>query len=179
MGIGESIALVSLALTAAGTGVAVAGQRQQAKAAENTAEFNAKVEQNNALAAQQQAEAEALQIRRTNRLRAGAARAAYGKAGVNLEAGNDLLYDTGTQGELEALSALYAGQTQASYYQSRAAGARFEGRNAASAARLGSAATIIGGAAQGVGIYGSYRNNRGTQPGFAGRSSGQLSTGRG
>jgi hypothetical protein len=167
MGVGESIALIALAATAAGTGVAVAGQQQQARAAENAAEFNAKVEQNNALAAQQQAEAEALQIRRTNRLRAGAARASYGKAGVNLEAANDVLFDAGTQGELEALSALYAGQTQSAYYQSRARGARFEGRNAASAARLQSVSTIIGGVAQGASIYGDYNHRKSSkQPGF-------------
>lgn len=169
MGIPESIALVSLALTAAGTGVAVAGQQQQAKAAEDSAKFNAKVNENNAIAAQQQAEAEALQIRRANRLRQGSARAAYGKAGVDLQAGNDTLYDTGAQGELEALSALYAGQTQSSYYQSRGVAARYEGRNAKAAAGWNNASTIIGGAAQGAGIWSNYKRTT-SNPTFKSRN---------
>ena len=67
-----AIPAIALALTAVGTGVAIAGARQQASDAKGAANYNAKVEENNAIVAQQQADAEALQIRRTNRLRAGA-----------------------------------------------------------------------------------------------------------
>lgn len=156
------VALAALALvaTAAGTAVSVTSAQQQAKSAKDTAKFNSDVENNNAIAAQQQAQAEATQIRRTNRLRAGAARAAYGKAGVDISSGNDVLYDVGTQGELEALSSLYAGSTQAGYYQSRGAGARFEGSNAVSAARSQGTSSIIGGVSQAASIGSSYYRNR-------------------
>jgi hypothetical protein len=133
---------------------------QQAQAAKDTAKFNSDVEKNNAIAAQQQAQAEATQIQRQNRLRAGAQRAAYGKAGVDISSGQDVIYDTGTQGELESLSTLYAGQTQASYYQSRGAAARFEGANQARAAGYQAAGSIISGAAQGVKIYAQYKADK-------------------
>lgn len=160
-----AVPFIALALSAVGTGVAFAGSLQQAKAAEEAAKYNAKIDENNALAARQQAEAEALQIRRANRLRAGSQRAAYGKAGVDLSAGDDVIYDTGAQGELEALSALYAGQTQSSYYQSRATGNRFEGRQARTAGNYNAAASLIGGVAQGAGIF-ARSGNSGSQPSF-------------
>ena len=148
-----AIPFIALALTGIGTGLGVASSLQQGKAAEDQAKYNAKVSENNALAATQQAEAEALQIRRTNRLRAGAQRAGYGKAGVDITSGQDVLSDTGAQGELEALSALYAGQTQASYYNSQATGSRFAGRNARQAGNLNAAGSLVGGLAQGADIY--------------------------
>ena len=61
--------------------------------------------------------------------------------------------DTGAQGELEALSAIYAGQTQSSYYNSRAAGSRYEGRRAQTAGNYNQASSLIGGLASGASIY--------------------------
>lgn len=162
MGTEALIALAAVAISAVGTGVSVAATQQQASAANDAAKFNAKVQENNALAAQQQSEAEALQIRRANRLRAGSARAAYGKAGVDLSAANDVMYDTGAQGELEAMSALYAGSTQASYYNSQAAGSRFGGRQAITAGNLNSTASLISGAGQVAGIAARSSNRNPT-----------------
>lgn len=167
MGTETLLALGALALSAAGTATSVIGSSQQAKAAEGAAEYNAKVEQNNAIAAQQSAEAEAAQIRRLNRIRLGSARASYGKAGVDLNDTNDVYSDIGTQGELEALSTIYAGQTQSSYYQSRAAGNRFEARSARSAGALGTASSLIGGLANTATTYNRVR------PSFGGRGNGR------
>lgn len=158
-----ALPFIALALTAVGTGVAVSGALSQGKAAEDAAKYNAKVEENNALAAQQQAEAEARQIDRQNRIRAGSQRAAYGKAGVDLSSLNDVYYDTGQQGELESLSALYAGATQSQFYNSRAVGARFEGQNARSASNINAASSLIGGLAQGTYIA---NQQFGRQPAF-------------
>lgn len=168
-----ALPLVAVALAGVGAYAAV----QQGKAAEDAAEYNAKVAENNAQAAADQAAAEALQVRRVTRLRAGAQRAGYGKAGVDLSgSAEDVFFDTGAQGELEALSALYAGATQSGYYQSRAAGSRFEGRQARSAASLNAASTLIGGL--GTAAQLSYRMN--SEPSFnTGRSSGQYGYGRG
>ena len=167
---------IAIALTAVGTGIGVYSAVQQGKAAEDAANYNAKVAENSARAAAEQAEAEARQIRRLNVLRSGAQRAGYGKAGVDLSgSAEDVFFDTGAQGELEALSALYAGDIQSGYYQSRAIGSRFEGRQARSAATLRAAGTVIGG----LGTVGSSL----AEPSFrssgnAGRSSGGAGYGR-
>jgi hypothetical protein len=145
--------MAAIAATVAGTATSVVASQQQAKAAEGTAKYNAEVDKNNALAAQQAAEAEAAQIRRLNRIRQGSARASYGKAGVSLESGQDALTDLGTQGELEALSTLYAGQTQASYYNSRSTGSLYSGRNARAAGNLATASSLIGGLADTASTY--------------------------
>jgi len=145
MGTEALIALIAVAATAAGTGVAVSSNIQQGKAADETAKFNAKIAENDALAAQQQAAAEAEQIRRKNRLLSGAQRAGYGKAGVDLSGTEDVLTDSGTQGELEALSALYAGNRAATYDQSRASASRFQGDNAKAAGNLNAAGSLLGG----------------------------------
>ncbi len=142
-----ALAAVSVAASLAGTGVAVAGAQQQAKAAEDVAKFNAKIAENDALAATQQAQAEATQIRRKNRLLSGQQRAAYGKAGVDLSSLDDVYADTGAQGELEALSALYAGERAASYNQSRSVSARYGGSQARTAGNYAVAGSLIGGLA--------------------------------
>jgi len=146
-----ALAAVSVAASLAGTGVAVAGAKQQAQAADDTAKFNAKIAENDAIAAQQEAVLEAEQVRRKNRLLTGAQRAGYGKAGVDLSAGNDVIFDSGKQGELEALSVLYAGDRAASYNQSRATASRFQGANAQAAGRYAVAGSLIGGLASTAG----------------------------
>lgn len=139
------LGIVAAASAAAGTGVAVAGAQQQAEAANDTAKYNAKIAENDAIAASQQAEAEAAQIRRKNRLLGGAQRAGYGKAGVDLSGANDVIADAGAQGELEALSALYAGDRAASFNQSRAVSSRLQGSQAVAAGRYSAVGSLIGG----------------------------------
>lgn len=173
---------IALAAVAASTALGAYSAVQQGEAAEDAAEYNAKVAENNAQAAADQAAAEALQVRRAARLRAGTQRAGYGKAGVDLSgSAEDVYIDAGTQGELEALSTLYAGATQSGYYQSRAVGSRFEGRQARAAGNLNAAATVIGGLGTGASL-GAGAFQGGSEPGFrpnTGRSSGQLGYGRG
>lgn len=161
-------AVVAGLASVAGTVVSVRGANQAADAAEKTSEFNAALANNEAIAARQSADLEARQIERRNRLLSGQARAAYGKAGVDLSAGDDVLNDSGIQGELEVAAARYAGELGVNYAKSKAAGSIFEGKNAASAARgQGTGALIsgVGGVASAAGSgTTAYANSRNRNP---------------
>lgn len=143
-----SWAIVAIAVTAIGTAASAYGQKQASDAASDVAKVNAKNEETQAGIAAQQAQLEAEQQRRQNRLRLGAQRAAGAKSGIDISGGSitDVFQDTATQGELDALSTIYAGQTQAAYLRGRASVSRSEARNYKSAGNLQVAATLIGGA---------------------------------
>jgi hypothetical protein len=146
MGVETALLVAGIVATVAGTGVAVAGQVQAGKAADKAAKATAQAENANAKAAQDAAALEAGQVRRRNLLRLGSNRANAGKSGVLIDdSAADVIYDSAIQGELEALSTLYSGASQASYYKSRGSIARLEGANAKSASRIGAASTLIGG----------------------------------
>lgn len=166
-------AVVAGTASVAGTAVSVVNANKAADAAEKTAEFNAKLAENEAIAARQSADLEAKQIDRRNRLLSGQQRAAYGKAGVDLSAADDVLTDSGIQGELDAAAARYAGDLQVGYAGSKAAGAIFGGKNAASSARLQGTGALISGVGGVAGSVSSgvtaYNNasNRSNPPGFS------------
>lgn len=150
---------IAVALAAVGTGVAAYSSIAQGKAAKEAGEATASAERANAVAAQQQAALEAEQVRRRNRLRLGANRAAAGKSGVELENIEDVQYDTAIQGELEALTTLYSGATSASYSRSQANIAEMTGRNAQRAGYLNAGATLLSGAGQAASIYQASSTN--------------------
>jgi hypothetical protein len=138
-------AAVSAAAGVAGTVVAVTNANKAADAAEKTSEYNAKIDEQEALAARQAADLEAKQLDRRNRLMSGQQRAAYGKAGVDLSAGDDVLFDSGLQGEMEVAAARYAGEIRSNFSLNKASGSIFAGKNAASAARAQGTGAIISG----------------------------------
>lgn len=148
---------IALAVTAAGTGVAVAGQLEQADAAEKTGEYNKKVAENQALAESDKAAYEAARIRKRNLVLMGKQRAAFAKSGVNISGSAlDVIYDSALEGQLDSMAAGYAGATAAGYYQSRGQLAGMEGRNAATASRYRAAGTLLTGAGS---AYQQYQND--------------------
>lgn len=151
--------IVMAALTAASTGFAVAGSGQSSKAQQSAAKFNAAVASNNALSARQAATAEAERIRQRNRRLAGAQRAAYAKAGVDVSFGspNDVIVDSGIQGEMDALTAVYTGSTTANNQRARSLLFTAEAESAKSSLPLTIAGQAVGGAASIVGQYGTYK----------------------
>lgn len=152
-----SWAVVAIAVTALGTAASAYGQKAASDAASDVAKVNAKNEATQAGIAAQQAQLEADQQRRQNRLRLGAQRAAGAKSGIDLSGGSiaDVFQDTAIQGELDALSTIYAGQTQSAYLRGRASVSRAEASNYKSAGNLNAAATLIGGAGRAYGTYAS------------------------
>lgn len=125
---------IETALAAASTVFGVGGAIQQGISAGRTANYNARLAENNAMAARTAAAAEAERERvRALRL-TGTQRAGYGKAGVQLSGSAlDVIGDTAAQSELDALTILYGGESRARAAEADAAGQRFMG----SAARGG------------------------------------------
>lgn len=152
-----AIPLIALALTAVGTGVGTYAAVQQGNAADDAAKFNAKVAQNEAQNEATRTAFEASQIRRKNLIRSGDQRAAYAKAGVDLSgSATDVLFDTGIQGELEAMGALYGGAMASASLRSRARLSVLEGQNAQTAGYLSAGSTLLTGGARGATTY--YEN---------------------
>ena len=147
----QALPLIAVALTAVGTGVAVYSSLEQGKAADDAAKSTARAENANAKAAQDAAALEAQQVRRSNLLRLGSQRANAAKSGVLInDSAQDVMYDTAIQGELESLTTLYGGASQANYNRSRASIARVEGANAKSASYFKAGSSLIGGASSGA-----------------------------
>ena len=105
---------VSVVSAVAGTAVSVVSSKQQAKAAESTAEYNARVAENNAQNARNAAtEAENTQRTKTARLLS-KQKAQLGAAGIDLSSGSalQLQEDTITLGEADALRIRTTGDNQ-------------------------------------------------------------------
>lgn len=148
-------AAIPYVLAAVSTAVTVVAAVQQGKAAQRAADFNAKVAQDNAMLARQQAQSKARQQDRVNRLRLGAIRAAHGASGGAAGEGSvlDVLGDTAMQGELEKQNILYAGRVQAAGYRNEASLSTAEGKSARAASTLKAGSALLSGASQGYDIY--------------------------
>jgi hypothetical protein len=150
-GVETALLVAGLVATAAGAGVGAYSSIKQGEAANDAAKATQQSEKRNAQAASDAAALEAGQVRRKNMLRLGSQRAAAAKSGVMIDdSAADVIYDSSIQGELEALSVLYSGASQAGYYRSRGNIAAMEGKNAKSAGYLRGGATLIGGLGAGA-----------------------------
>lgn len=137
-------AAAALVSAAVGTYSAVA----QGEAADDAAKEQNKAAKAQAQSAQDAAALEAGQVRRENLLRLGKNRASTAKSGVLIEdSATDVAYDNSIQGELEAMSVLYSGATEANYQRSRGRMALKEGKAAKRAGYISGAGTLIGGVA--------------------------------
>lgn len=154
-----TIALASLAVAAVGAGVGAYASIQQGAAAEEAAKAEAAQREYNAQTANDQAQVEAEQIRRRNRILRGRQAAAAAKAGVDISGGSfqDIVYDSSIQGELDAMAAEYTGQIASSEQAYGAKIARMGGRTRRQASYFGAASTILTGAGQGLKEYGNYQ----------------------
>lgn len=152
-----AIPWIGLALTAVGTGVAVAGQQEQAAAQEKAAEYNAAVAENNATAQKQAAQYEADKLRKRQLILMGKQKAAFAKSGVESGFG-DVFYDSALEGELDRLAVLYSGNVAAANQRAGAELYRAEGRNAKTSGMYRSAGTLLTGAGQMAGQYQRINN---------------------
>lgn len=150
-----STTMIVLALVSAAVGAY--GATASASAQKDAANFNSKVAANNAQAQGQQAQYEADRIRTRNRQILGATRANLAKSGVSINDGSsqDVLLNSGIQGELDRQSALYRGATGAgaSMGQSRLYG--MQGRNAETSGYITAGSSLLSGASSAV----AYGNN--------------------
>jgi hypothetical protein len=152
----ETIALLSVAVAAVGTGYSVHSGIEQGKMAEKAANFNAQVAENDALAAAQQAQYEADQVSRRNRIIMGKQRAAYAKSGVSGGSMYDVMYESYMQGELDRMATLYTGAVASNRNRSQAQLSRLEGRNAKTTGYLRAGSALLSGAGETLGAAGDY-----------------------
>jgi hypothetical protein len=143
------IGIIGIAIAAAGTGVAVAGQIEQAEAAEKAGKYNQAVADNNALAAQQQAKFEADRISKRNRIILGRQKAAVAKAGI-LDTGStlDVFFDSAVEGELDRMAAIYSGQVRSGYATTQGQLARMEAESQKRASYYRAGGTLLSGTGQ-------------------------------
>jgi hypothetical protein len=112
---------------AAGTVTSTVGAIQQGKSAQNLANYNAQIAQNDAIAARQKAEFDARAQERQARLFAGTQRASMAATGGELLDMQDVVDMSAEEAELENLAIRYGGEMGYRAGQQRATVARMEG----------------------------------------------------
>lgn len=125
------------------------GAIQEARASSAASEFNAKIADNNAIIAEQNAAADEGGQRRSASRQAASSRAAIAAAGVTLEGSPlEVLEDQALEAELDALNIRYGGRLQAGNYRSQAQLDRSAARSAKTQGFLSAGSTLLKGAAQ-------------------------------
>jgi hypothetical protein len=145
---------LAVAMQVASFAVTAIGQRQQGKAAQQAANYNAAIQRNQAIAAQQKAEFDADRQRQQAAAQRASARAGYAKGGVALE-GTPLLFleSSAEQAELDAQALIYGGNVQATGFQAQANLSELEGRSAARAGTMAAGTTLLTGAGEASNTY--------------------------
>lgn len=141
-----ALALASLALTAAGTAVSYMGMKQQSKAAESSAEYNRKVNLENARQSEMEAHESIRRSRRENKRKLASQRQAYADAGV-LEEGTPLTVaaDTTALMELENQDRMYQSGAQARGFRTQAGFSGMQASSIRSARPYQAAGTLLTG----------------------------------
>lgn len=145
----------------------------QGNAAAASANYNARVAENNAIAVRQQAAADEARQRRLAAKRSGSLVAGYGATGVTVEGSPlDIMEESAMQEELDALTIRYNGELAASNFmatagmeRARASNARTSGYMGAGTALLMTGAKVAGtGPSAGLNSPGMYNGGTGTNP---------------
>jgi hypothetical protein len=153
------MAFLSAALpyvAAASTAIGVAQQIKAGNEQRNQLELQAREREEDAVAAQADAQREALIEKKKARNLMSRARAVAGASGASVSdpTVTNAIADIDTQGEVNFLNALYSGNTVARGLRSGAATARRMGRAAQTASRINAASTGLGGATSWYAKYG-------------------------
>lgn len=107
--------------------------------------YNARVADQNAEIAQQQAQQKADAIRRDAVRLRGAQSAAAGASGVTQDSFADVMADSATEAELDALNAIYEGKMSARSYKSQGRAYRSSASDAISGGLVGAGANALSG----------------------------------
>lgn len=147
------IAAVAVVASLAAAGVGAYASYQQGQMQKKAADYNAAVQRNNALIAQQQAQFDANRVRERNRRLAGAQAAGYAKSGTAINSGSalDVQYDSSMQGELDALTTIYRGNIKGYGSRNEATYLTAAGKNAETMANYNAGATLLSGAGSAAG----------------------------
>jgi hypothetical protein len=146
MGFSTTAAYIAMAAAAAGTVVSTASAVQQGQSAQNLANYNAQIAQNDAIAARQKADFDAAAQDRQARLFAGTQRASMASTGGELLDMGDVRDMSAEEAELENLAIRYGGEMGYRAGQQKATLARFEGSVAKQKATGQAASSLLTGA---------------------------------
>lgn len=154
--------LMAAAAAVSAVGAIKGAQAQSAsyKSAAAAARYNATAEMQNATSAAQAASANEMAVRRQNDQRMGAMRASAAESGGFTGTNLELLDQSATNMELDALNTRYTGQTRAAGLLSQANLDAFQSRADQLNARSSMTAGYIGAASQALGAYSNYYNFR-------------------
>jgi hypothetical protein len=153
-----TIAVIGVVAAVAGSGVGAYSAVAQGQAQDKASKFNAAVARNNAMAAQETSAYEAAQIRRKGLIMQGTQRANLAKSGVSMDSasGQDVIYNSQIQNEMDAMAALYTGKVSSNASESRARLAGMEGSNAVTGSYWNAGSSILSGVGRGGASYGDY-----------------------
>ena len=142
-----TLAIIAIAAIAISTGVSAYGAKVSADAQSDASKYSAAVARNNAPAQGQQAQFEAQQIRDRNRRVLASQRAAFASSGVDPESGTalDVRGDSATQGELQALTAIYTGRVGSNAQLAQARLDSAQAGFAQTAGYISMAGSVVGG----------------------------------
>ena len=148
--------IAALAAAAAGTVTSTVSAVQQGKSAQNLANYNAQVAQNDAIAARQKAEFDARAQERQAKLFAGTQRASMAGTGGELLDMGDVIDMSAEEAELENLAIRYGGEMGYRAGQQKATLARFEGSVAKQKATGQAASSLLTGASSAAQMGAKY-----------------------
>lgn len=151
MGTGAEVAIYALyaAAVVGGTYATVEGQNQQAKSAQNIADYNAKVAENAAIQKDMEHRENVARIRKNNERLKATSETRIAKAGVIFEGSPlDVLGQNAAALDLMAQDEGRLGEAAIRSGQSSASASRFEGRSIAAGLRNKSVGTVISGFGQ-------------------------------
>lgn len=134
-------------LAGASAGLSAGSQMYQAKTQSKIMEYNARVAEQNAVAAKQQAEYEADKLKKQRKRMLGRQRALYASSGVQFE-GSPLLAmaDTAAEYEMDILATQRTGLVNARQYQSEAALQKAKAASTRTTGVLKAGTTVLTGA---------------------------------
>jgi hypothetical protein len=151
-------AIIAIVVTVASTVVAARAQRQQVKAQEEMNNYNASLAEQEALVRERDSRIAANAQREEAARALSRQRALYAAAGVDAAEGTPLMVmaQQASEFELAAQETTRTGNIQAGQLRSQAALDRMAGNVAVKAGKLNSTASLLQGASQAAGAYGSY-----------------------
>jgi hypothetical protein len=162
---GVEFLIAALALAAIGTAVGTYSAIAQAQAQQDAYEYQAQVNQNNAIAQQQAADYEAAQTRDRYRKTVGAQKARYAAAGVEYAGSSlDVAFNSIQAGEMDALVAEYGGKIGSNRFLAQSQMDASSAEGAMSAGYLKAGSTFATGASSGISTYSRYDTNPSDNP---------------
>lgn len=159
------MAAVAIPLMLIGGAMGAIGSYNQGKAAYQMSIYNAGELEKNAVAAKQQAAEEERRQRAMGGRTLGNIRASYGASGLSSDGtGQDILEESASLAELDALTIRHSGVVAAENYKNQARMTRFQGSEAFRAAKLGAWTSIFTAGAQAASFGGNMGKGSSDEP---------------